>query len=331
MQNYNKILIIQTAFIGDVILATALIESLHNKFSAASIDFCLRKGNEGILDQHPKVNQIFIWDKKESKNKNLLGILKKIKKNNYDLVITPQRFFSAGLLTAFSGAKVKVGFKKNPLSIFFTKSFEHEIGNGTHEIERNHELISFIEGIKPSKPKLFPPTEIPVELVSNYITISPSSVWFTKAFPVEQWIKLCDALPNHVVYIIGGPGDKDLAEKIISSSSNKNLISLCGKLSLLESAAVLKNSTMNYVNDSAPLHLCSATNAPVCAIFCSTTPKFGFTPTSDVSYIVEVEEKLPCKPCGLHGKRECPLKHFKCGFDININQLTKILPENKIN
>jgi heptosyltransferase-2 len=78
---------------------------------------------------------------------------------------------------------------------------------------------------------------------------------------------------------------------------------------------------MNFVNDSAPMHFASAVNAPVTAIFCSTVPDFGFGPLSEDSAVVEVRSGLSCRPCGLHGYRECPEKHFKCAYEINMNEL----------
>src|SRR6188508_3212933 len=102
----NKILVIQTAFIGDAILATALLESIHHSLPEASIDILVRKGNESLFQQHPFLNQVLIWDKKQSKYKNLFVLLSTIRASKYDLVINLQRFGATGLLTAFSGGKV---------------------------------------------------------------------------------------------------------------------------------------------------------------------------------------------------------------------------------
>ncbi|MEJ0079988.1 MAG: glycosyltransferase family 9 protein [Puia sp.] len=117
----QKFLIIQTAFIGDVVLATVLIEKLHDYFPDAEIDFLLRKGNEQLLTGHPFLHEILIWDKKQDKQKNLLRMLKRIRRNKYDKVINVQRFFATGFLAAFSGAKETIGFDKNPLSFLFSK------------------------------------------------------------------------------------------------------------------------------------------------------------------------------------------------------------------
>jgi heptosyltransferase-2 len=87
----------------------------------------------------------------------------------------------------------------------------------------------------------------------------------------------------------------------------------------MQSAALMKSARMNYVNDSGPLHICSAMNAPVTAFFCSTTPAFGFGPISDQSIIIESKLNLACKPCGLHGYKSCPKGHFDCGNSIFID------------
>lgn len=310
----EKILIIQTAFIGDVILATAIAESLHARYSDAQIDFLLRKGNEDLLEGHPFITRVWVWEKKR-KWKSMREIIRHVRKERYDLVINAQRFFSSGLFTSLSGAQKTVGFRKNPMSYSFSKRVKHSIGDGQHEVDRNFQLIKHLQGIVKARPRLYPPE---VDLVSlgitkQYITISPASVWFTKQWPEEKWIQLIDKVPSgYQVVLLGGPGDKELCKKITESCKNSNIIDLSGSLSLLGSAAVIKKAAMNYVNDSAPLHLASATNAPVCAVFCSTIPEFGFGPLSDQSYTMETELNLSCRPCGLHGKKQCPEGHFKC-------------------
>ena len=97
---------------------------------------------------------------------------------------------------------------------------------------------------------------------------------------------------------------------------------MAGKLTFLESTALISKAQMTYTNDSAVMHFASAVNAPVTAIYCSTVPGFGFGPLSDQSTIVETSENLSCRPCGLHGKKACPEGHFKCS-EIAIEQITK--------
>jgi heptosyltransferase-2 len=119
------------------------------------------------------------------------------------------------------------------------------------------------------------------------------------------------------IYLLGAPSDQAYLTEIIEESKNKQRVNLAGQLSLLQSAALMSGAKRNYVNDSGPLHLASATNAPVSAFFCSTVPEFGFGPLSDQSEIIEVA-KLDCRPCGIHGHKSCPKGHFKCGKELKL-------------
>jgi len=324
-----KILIVQTAFIGDVVLATPIIEKLHRLYPDAMIDFLLRKGNESLFAGHPFLNDILIWDKKSNKNGNLVKLIIQIRHSHYDKIFNLQRFASSGLLTFFSGAKEKIGFDKNPFSFCYTKKVKHTIGDNKHEVQRNLELISYTDNEIIEKPRLYPSSD-DFEMVKQYkalpyICIAPTSVWFTKQYPVHKWVDFINRLTSYKIYLLGAPSDNDLCNQIITRSDNKNIASLPGKLSFLQSAALMKDAEMNYSNDSAPLHIASAVNAPVTAVFCSTIPAFGFGPLSDKSFIVETKEPLDCRPCGLHGYKACPLGHFKCAETINAEQLIDVL------
>ncbi len=330
----QRILVIQTAFIGDVVLATGLLEKLHKQFSDAAIDILVRKGNEALFTQHPFINTVIVWDKTSNKYAHLFAILKQVRATRYDKVINVQRFAATGLLTAFSGAKQTIGFDKNPFSFLFSDVVRHTVteeGHSLHEIDRNHELIRAFTDEKPAKPKLYP-SEADTNAVAQwkekpYICIAPASVWFTKQFPADQWAVLIGSLPVHFnIYLLGGPGDKSICEAIAIASGNNNVTILAGKINFLQSAAVQKEAVMNYVNDSAPLHFASAVNAPVTVVYCSTVPAFGFGPLSDNSHIVEVAEPLSCRPCGLHGHNACPLSHFNCARLIQNHQLLEVLP-----
>jgi len=330
----QRFLVIQTAFIGDVVLATGLIEKLHQHFPDAQIDFLVRKGNETLLTNHPFLHEVLVWNKKENKFGNLLKMLGRIRKSKYDKVINVQRFAATGFLTAFSGAKEKIGFDKNPFSFLFSKKIKHVIADGEHEIRRNHQLIIDFTDDEPAKPKLYPSKadfDFTTSFIKEpYLTIAPASVWFTKQYPKEKWISFIDNLPSDLrVYLIGAPSDGDLCTSIISGSTHQRITSLAGKLSFLQSAALMKDAVMNYVNDSAPLHFASAMNAPVTAVYCSTVPSFGFGPLSDKSFIVEKDEPLYCRPCGLHGFKACPEGHFRCALEIKDKQLLDTLVHSK--
>ncbi|TND09767.1 MAG: heptosyltransferase II [Bacteroidetes bacterium] len=318
----QKILIIQTAFTGDVVLATPLLEKLHDTYPEAAIDFLLRKGNEGLLTGHPFLRHTLIFDKKSGKLRNLFALSRRIRKERYDLVINLHRFGSSGFLVWRSGAKEKVGFDKNPFSFCYHRKIRHEIGTGKHEIRRNMELIAHLAGPETLRPKLYPGADDEKKVSFHkshgpYVCMAPTSVWFTKQWPAEKWVELIRMIPaKYRVYLIGAPADVEACDKIIKTAGRKDSFNLCGQLTLLQSAALMKDAAMNYVNDSAPAHMASAVNAPVTEIFCSTIPAYGFGAVSEHTRIIETKEKLACRPCGLHGHKECPENHFKCALGI---------------
>ena len=323
-------LIIQTAFIGDVILATPLLENTRKYYPEAQIDVVVNQNAASLLHHHPKVRRVYVWNKKKRKYAELFSLIKTLRRNRYDLLINCHRFGSSGLLAACSGAKMKVGFRKNPFSWAYDRSVNHAFAEGVHEVDRNLSLLTAavapaLPGSLPRRPQLYPsPADkdrVAAYQKGPYVCIAPTSVWFTKQFPAEQWTKLIEALPAEpTIYLLGSKPDIAHCAQL-RRSTERAVVNLAGELSLLQSAELMRGAVINYVNDSAPLHLASATNAAVCVVYCSTVPKFGFYPLSEAAWVVEVAEPLSCRPCGLHGHAACPEGHFRCALDITTPQL----------
>ncbi len=326
----HKFLIIQTAFIGDVVLATAVAEKVHAFYPEAQIDFLLRKGNEALLKGHPYLKKVYVWNKKAGKLRDLWRIVREVRAEKYTHVINLHRYATSGFITFFSGAASKRGFDKNPFSWCYTKKATHlfskpDDAHYIHETERNHWLIDDITDATPGKPRLYPSEKdylkVSTYKQTSYICIAPSSVWFTKRYPAERWVELLVELPQqHKIYFLSGPEDAAMGDEIMSLSGRKNCENLGGKLSLMQSAALMQDAVMNYTNDSGPLHFASSVNAPSTAVFCSTHECFGFGPLSDESRLIELKG-LYCKPCGIHGYNECPQGHFRCAKDLKTKEL----------
>ena len=324
----KKFLVIQTASIGDVILATAVVEKLHAYYPDSQIDMMIKKGYESLFGNHPFINKVYAWDKKRQKYLNLFEIWRQIRERRYDLIVNIQRYAATGFITAFGKAKETSGFDKNPFSRFFTHKIKHEIGvKGVHEVDRNQKLIEHITDNKAMRPRLYP-SEKEFEKVSRYkseryICVAPCSLWFTKQFPEDRWVQFLRLVPSDLkVYLLGGKDDIAICDRIITNVPEKQVESLAGQLNLLESAALMRDAVMNYVNDSSPMHLASSQNAPITAVYCSTVADYGFGPLSDDSVVVEENRNLKCRPCGLHGYRKCPQEHFNCAYYIDIKELT---------
>lgn len=289
------------------------------------IAFLVKKDCEAVLKNHPVINEVIAWDKKSKKYSNLCRVIRHVRTQRFDVVVNLHRFASSGLITALSRGTLTAGFSKNPLSFLFGKTVKHQ-QKGIHELDRNL-LVLKACWADATRANPIIATELPpigvIDIIENgeFVTIFPGSLWKTKQFPNEGWINLLKALPsNCTVLLLGSKADDSIANEILLSRPEKSH-NLCGQFSVLQSAWLMSKAKMNYTNDSAPTHMASAVNAPVTAVFCSTIPEFGFTPVGEKAFVVQTEEKLNCRPCGVHGHRECPEKHFDCGHKIRTEQL----------
>lgn len=337
MRDTSKtILIIQTAFIGDTILASQFARAVKDLYPQSTIHFFLRKGNETVIQGLSSIDKVWVWDKQGGKTKNLMKLISELREIRFDMVFNLHRHFNSGLVSSLMKSKIKIGFKENPLSFFYTHTVNHLIPHRTlnghlHEVQRNLQLLQaavptfdIADNAKNYKPEL-PLLQKHFDKISvfshgTYFVIAPASVWFTKAWSEHKYRSLTEELVKHgKVFFIGAGTDKDLCDRIRSGLDNTE--NLCGQLNLLESAALMKCATRVFVNDSAPLHLASCVNAKTTAIFCSTIQEFGYTPLADDSVVVDVGNQLSCRPCGLHGYKACPLGHFKCSEEIDVRSV----------
>ena len=324
----RKVLFIQTAFIGDAILASALWETWHAAHPDDTIHICVRKGNEALFQGHPFLAGVHVWDKKGgllNRYQSLNGLAQALRAERFDAVFTPHRHASSGWLAWRSAAAIRVGFDVHPLRWVFSHQVPHGFEEGLHEIVRNHRLVEgWVDEESPRLPRMYPQ---PMDLVArSFAVLAPASQWATKQWPVGHWIELCDALKDEVpeLRLVGGPADKALLNQIAATTVHPHAV-VQAEQGLLESAALMAQATWVLTNDSGPLHLASAVNAPTVAVYCSTVPAFGFGPLSDRARVVESAESLPCRPCGVHGKTSCPMGHFACGASITVDQVLSAL------
>ncbi len=341
-------LVIQTAFIGDAILASSFVNLLKKFYPQAPIDIVVRKGNESLYHNHPQIQETLVWEKQISKTRNLLKIIKTVRKKKYSRVYNLQRFFSTGMMTAFSKAGATYGFRSNPLSLFFTHKISHRLGENSisgdnialHEVQRNASLFYSFEkkGPLPASYELRPYLPVPSLMIeqteqklpfAKYVVLAPLSVWNTKQWPVSYWMELAFGIikkrPDLKIVVIGGKADRQTLTEIFQGMPEDSLFIAAGLFNLLESKAIIEKSHRVFCNDSAAMHLASSADIPTTAIYCSTVPFFGFYPLASNSSSIQVAEELSCRPCGIHGKHQCPLKHFKCGKNIPVERVLATL------
>jgi heptosyltransferase-2 len=319
---FKRILIIQTAFIGDVILTTPLIECLAEAFPDAVIDFLTIPKSKELIVSNPNIRKLIVFDKRNRDRglKGLYRVSKLLKSQNYDLCITPHRSLRSAYLSWNTKANCRVGFSKSAWKGAFTHIVKYE--QNFHEIERNLSLLSAIGLRKQLSVPVLYSADADKQTVERYLSeekingkmlfaVAPGSVWPTKRWPQSYYSEFCEIISDKGIRIvlIGGPEDQDLCNIIAKKSDT--FINSAGQLNLRETYHLLTKCIGILTNDSAPLHLGMAANINVFAIFGSTVPEFGFAPFGSKSKIFENRE-LKCRPCAIHGGKKCPIKTFDC-------------------
>ena len=316
-----RILIIHTAFIGDIVLSTPLIRALKDKYSDCEITYVTTPAGASILRNNPNISEIIEYDKRGI-HKGLKGIYelgKRLRYKNFNMVITPHRYLRSSFLSWLTRAPIRKGYNIATGSFFFTDKIPYI--NGEHEVLK---LLRFVDEKveKRYEIELYPDKEN-IKKIQNLlgnienkkiILIAPGSKWFTKKWPLEYFnevIKSLELRKDIVQVIVGGQDELSL-----NIYKGKNVIDLRRKTSLLDMAQLAKLSTIILTNDSSPIHIGSAWKKPhIIAIFGPTVKKFGFFPWSTNSEVIE-ENNLECRPCSIHGGSKCPKGHFKCMMDI---------------
>lgn len=325
----RKILIIQTAFLGDVILTLPLVKVLKEKISDAYIDFLCIPATAILLKNNPYINEIIPYDKKNSGTNGFIELIKNLRNKSYDILISPHRSFRSSIISYFSSSKKTISFDKSSFNFLYSEKVAYS--KNVHEIQRNLRLLEPL-GIHENKiivPEIFISEqekrkidsifyEHKIEPEEKFIAIAPGSIWFTKRFPEEKFVNLCNILSNSnlKIFLIGGKSDKKISDFIVNNSRNRNFINVTGSLSVLESAELIKRSGLIITNDSAPLHIANAVGTDVIAIFGATIPGFGFYPYGKNDVVFETNG-LPCRPCSLHGGNKCPIGTFVCMKNID--------------
>jgi len=319
----KKILIIQTAFIGDVILTTPLIQGVKNAFKNTQIHVIVIPSTKNLLDKNPFVDKIIVYDKRKSDKglKGFIRLVRQLKKEKYDIVISPHRSIRSALIARLTGAKKRIGFNTSAGSFLYTDKINYN--PNIHEIDRNLSLVDGPETtITERQPKVFIDDK-DIETVEQIlktekintknilIAVAPGSVWFTKKWPEEYFTELVNKLSakDFTVLLIGGKTDRDDCRRI-KAATNGLVYNLAGKLTLRESAALLSKCRLLVSNDSGAMHLAVAAETAVIAIFGPTVPAFGFYPYGEKHTIIE--NKLDCRPCGIHGGQKCPIGTHEC-------------------
>jgi heptosyltransferase II len=324
----EKILVIQTAFLGDAILTLPMIEKLKEKFPSSEIDVLCTPSTQEIFEASPFVSGVLVIDKKKV-HKSIHKLYKftiEIRNRGYTKIFSPHRSYRTSFIVMQSGVIDTYGFSNSTFFHVYKNVVEYK--TNIHEVQRNLDLID--HKYSSESWKIIPQVRLNesslkkvVQFVSSnnikdrLIAIAPGSIWETKKYPEALHKKIVKHFVNksYKILIVGGNSDKDLSERL-ALGYDENVFSIAGSFSIIESIELLKRVKLLLTNDSAPTHLGMCADIPVLTIYCSTIPEFGFYPYNKKSSYISFND-LSCKPCGIHGHEKCPISTFDCGYKLD--------------
>ena len=329
-----NLLIIQTAFIGDVVLATPLLQAAREQLGATYIAAVVRPDAVGVLYNNPAVDEIIPFDKKGADRglKGLIRLGSRLREKHFEAALIPHRSLRSAMLARLSRIPVRVGFDTSSGRWLLTHRVPYQ---AVHEVERNLRLLSPLK----SAPLSFKPTLYPDDTdhtaADNLLKrhdvrpdeilfgISPGSVWATKRWLPDRFAesakRLTDEHTGRVV-LFGGADDEALCRQI-AEQSGVSPINAAGQLSLLQSAALASRCAVMISNDTGMAHIAAAMDTPVISLFGPTVASLGFTPYGNGHQVIE--RALPCRPCGTHGGPECPIGTHACMKEITTDMVMK--------
>lgn len=330
MAKFKRILVVQTAFLGDAILITPLVKALKQTYPESCLDVLVIPETAFVFKNNPNVNDVITYDKRKFFKRiiRIIPILSILKANKYDLAVSAQLSITTSVILLLAGIVNRLGFPRQKLMSMTVK-----LPKGLPIVKRYLYLMTALTNNSfSSQTELFwdkHTDDIVNELAGSYLTdmqtvigIAPGSVWPTKRWPPEFFSELIALLhqENIKCVLIGGPDDGELCQKI-ADDSGVHPLNLAGQLTVLGSAALVSKLKLIVTNDSAPLHFANAVQTDVIAIFGPTVRSFGFYPFRDNDKVLEVG--LKCRPCGKHGGKRCPQKHFSCMKSITPDMVLK--------
>jgi heptosyltransferase-2 len=309
-------LVIQTAFLGDVVLTTPLLQALAARHGP--VDVVTTPGAAALLEADPSVRRVIRFDK-HGRDRGLRGavaLARTIRDTAYARAYLPHRSWRTAAIAMLARIPERVGFADAPANVLYTRRVPRV---GMHETDRLLSLagagaypvtIGITDDDRASAQAWMISRDVP----ERFVAVAPGSIWGTKRWPGYPALA---ALLDDFVVVVGGPEDRHLGDDVVAGAPGR-VANAAGALPLRASAALIERAAALVTNDSAPLHLAQATRTPTVAIFGPTVTTFGFGPRGPADRVIEVEG-LPCRPCSLHGPQQCPLGHHRCMQDISVD------------
>ena len=283
-----KILIVQSAFLGDIILSTSVINAIKSLYPESSISYLTTPIGSQLVKNNPHIDSVLISDKRKTE-RGISGIFKlasKIRNENFDVVYSLHKSYRTSVSLFLSRIKRRVGFLDSKFKFLYTELVDRNMS--LPEPERALSILSKenqhnkLESII----SLYPEDSISQVISEDYVVIAPSSVRKEKRWDPANYNQIAKFLITkgyHVVFI----GDSSESEIVNKAAKGIECTNLVGKTTISDCIDIINQAKLVVCNDSMPLHMASALKIPTIAIFCATSHDLGFGPYENKAIVVQ--------------------------------------------
>ena len=331
-----RILVIDTAWLGDLVLASPLLRAAAERLGGGRVDLITSPAGAAVSAHHPCLDGLLVLDKRGADG-GLAGLLRArrwIRARRPDAALLPRRSWRSLLLARLAGVPRRVGFAGRGVSWLLTDTVPFRADR--HQVDRNLDLLEPLG----AAPGPAPPLEVVcpepdrarvaawlgergLDHAGAFAALAPGSAWTTKRWPVERFAALGARLSARLpVVVVGGADERPLAEAIVAAGPAGRVFDATGTCTPAMSCDLLRRAAVLVGNDSGALHLAQAAGAPVVAIYGPTAPSLGYGPRGERHRAVGLDG-LECRPCGRHGARRCPLGHWRCMLDLETERVER--------
>ncbi len=317
-----KVLIVRFSSIGDIVLTTPVVRCLKQQVDNIEIHYLTKNNFISVIENNPYIDKI------HTIGNDLKSLIPLLKQENFDLVIDLHHNVRTLRLKYFLGKK-SVSFNKLNWKKFLITTFKINKLPKQHIVDRYLETINFLGVLNDnkgldyfisSKDEVDIASMLPVHYLNGYYALVIGGSYYTKQIPINKLKQICEKSSLPLV-LLGGKEDVDVASELHKAFPTQTL-NMCGKMSLNQSASIIKQSKKVITSDTGLMHIAAAYKKNIISIWGNTIPEFGMGPymAGDDSQIVEVNH-LSCRPCSKLGYRKCPKGHFKCMNEIDLSPI----------
>tara|TARA_B100001248_G_scaffold260601_1_gene249292 strand:- start:6262 stop:7326 length:1065 start_codon:yes stop_codon:yes gene_type:complete len=345
MTSPPSILVVQTAFLGDLLLCIPLLKNLRRYYPEAKLGIVCRHGMRKLIENLNLVDEIYTVQK--SAADSYQEALIDINKAPYHTVFCVHESLRSHFFVSKIKANHKLSYKKWWNFLFFQQRIERPMYlpepmralsllaayNQDFQIEYQKEMNAILEeenflssgkyhhhisenfNMRVPVPPLRP-------FKKEYMVIAPGSVWATKRWTVQGFADAAKYFLDQGMEVVLLGAKEEIAICNAVATLCPEVKNICGKTDLWEALRWIAGAKLLLSNDSGPMHMAAISSTLNICVFGPTTLNLGYRPWQNQAFIVQKD--LSCRPCGKHGHQRCPIGTHECMESISAKEVVAV-------